>query len=353
MFKWGDPQWLNLLWAVGACFILIHFWEGAKLRKLKRVFGGKSGSFLVASLSTSKRRWHLFLQFSALACFLVAMARPQLGAHQIEVKQSGVELIIAVDVSNSMLAEDDKPSRLDHAKHEISRFIDLLSGDRVGLIAFAGSAILVSPMTSDHSAIKMYISSLTTQSVTTQGTNFKAVIEEALRAFERGGVEGINGVKPTRALVITSDGEDNEPGAMAEIKKASDAGVRIFALGFGSARGAPIPLRDDRGGLTGYKKDGGGQIVMSIPSDSGLAKLARTGNGSYYHATFEETEAKNLVNDLDQLQKADFKSHTSTEYDEKFQIPLLLGLLLAFLDFLFGDRNKVFRPWRGRFEVQT
>src|ERR1700683_2399725 len=218
MFRFGDPGWLNFVWGSGLIFIFAWIWESSRRRKLNKIFG-KKADFLINSLSSRKRFWHLFFQCLALAGFAAALARPLLGSQMQEVKQTGVEMIIAVDVSNSMLAEDDKPSRLEHAKHEIGRLLDELTGDRIGLIAFAGSAILVSPMTSDHSAIKLFVNSLSVDSVSTQGTNFKDVIDEAIRAFDRGGVEALNGVKPTRVLVVASDGEDNEPGGLAEAKR--------------------------------------------------------------------------------------------------------------------------------------
>jgi Ca-activated chloride channel homolog len=349
-FKVSDPAWLELIWASVLLFFLAFFYGTWRSGRLLKAIGTK-GKFLTDSLSRSKRQWHIFLQCLALACFGLALSRPLMGSRQTEVKQTGVEMIIAVDVSNSMLAEDDKPSRLDHAKHEINQLLDMLSGDRVGLIAFAGSAILVSPMTSDHSAVKLFLSALSTNSVSTQGTNFKDVMDEAVRAFDRGGVEGLNGTKPTRVLLIASDGEDNEPGGLAEAKKAVDAGIKIFALGFGSERGAPIPVRDDRGQLRGYKQDRSGKVVMSIPSDKGLARLTSVGGGSYYHFTFDESELKNLVSDFDKLEKADFRTRMATEFDEKFQIPLLAGLVIAFFELLFGDRRRGARPWRGRFEI--
>ena len=165
--KFGEPFWLNLMWGAAALFVLIGIYDGLRRRRIIKKLGAK-GEFLTGSVSSAKRRWHVFLQCLALACFSVAMARPLLGSRQQEIKQTGIEMIIAVDVSNSMMAEDDKPSRLDHAKHEIESLLDLTNGDRVGLIAFAGSAVLVSPMTSDHSAIKIYLSALSPNSVSTQ-----------------------------------------------------------------------------------------------------------------------------------------------------------------------------------------
>jgi len=353
MFKFNDPWWLQVIWLSIALFIVGLMLEGFSQRRLKSAFGQRAAMFLTASLSLNKKRLHLFFQCLALACFAVALARPLMGMRQTEVKQTGVEMIIALDVSNSMLAEDDKPSRLEHAKHEIMNFVDGLSGDRLGLIAFAGSAVLASPMTLDHSAIKLYLTALSTSSVSTQGTNFKDVIAEAIRAFEHGGVEAVNGTTPTRVLLIASDGEDNEHGAENQIKKAVGQGIRIFTLGFGSAKGSPIPMRDERGNLKGYKKDKSGQVVVSQPSDEMLSKLARAGGGSYYHATFDESELKSLLNDLDKLQKSDFRTKMATDFDEKFQIPLFVGILMALLDLLFGTRRLPREIWRGRFGTQT
>ncbi|MDZ4676389.1 MAG: VWA domain-containing protein [Oligoflexia bacterium] len=352
MIQLADSWWLRMVWGALALFILALIIDGRAYKKIKKHFGEKA-DFLTTSVSMSRRRWHNFLQCLVLACFAIALARPLLGAKQTEVKQTGIEMIIAIDVSNSMLAEDDKPSRLAHAKHEISSLLDQLGGSRVGLIAFAGSAILVSPMTTDHGALKIYLNSLSPDSVSTQGTNLKDAIDEAMKAFERGGVEGLNGTKPTRVMLFASDGEDNEPGAINAAKKAVDQGLRIFGLGFGSAKGTPIPVRDDRGMLRDYKKDKSNQVIMTVQSDEVMGKLARAGGGSYYHATFEETEIKNLVADLNRLEKADFKSRMSTEFDEKFQVPLLLGLIFALLDLLFGDRRSDARAWRGRFEVNS
>lgn len=353
MLKLADPWWVNIFWLALGGLVFGLLVDRLSFRRLEKAFGKKTRDVLVSSVSVSKRRLHAIFQTLAIIFIGFALARPQMGMRQQEIKQTGIEMIVALDVSNSMLAEDDKPSRLEHAKHEISDLLDQTMGDRIGLMAFAGSAILVSPMTTDHGAIKIYLSSLSTNSVSTQGTDFKDVIREAMRAFERGGVEGINGTKPTRVLLVASDGEDNEHGASVEIKKAGEQGIRIFAIGFGSAKGAPIPLRDERGNLKNYKKDRSGQVVMSIPSDEMLAKLARAGGGSYYHSTFDESEVKNLVSDLDHLEKADFKSRISTDYDEKFQIPLLIGILFALLDLTFGTRSGAKIPWRGRFEVKS
>ena len=352
MLRFAEPHYLKLIWLVVAFAIGFIFYDNARLKSFQKAFGRKLGPFLTHSVSVSKRRWKIVFQALALTCFLVALARPQLGASQTEIKQHGIEMIIALDVSNSMLAEDAKPSRLEHAKKEMSQFLDKLSGDKVGIIAFAGSAALIAPLTSDYSALKMFLEALNTESISTQGTNFRAVIETATKAFERGGLEGELGSKPTRVLLFASDGEDNNDKSLsAVINKATEAGIRIFGIGFGTARGAEIPIRDVRGNLLDYKKDQSGKTVISVPDEEFLAKIAQQGQGKYYHATFEETELHALVQELGRLQKADFQSSVSVAYDEKFQIPLLLALFFAMMDILVGNRRKANQFWRGRFEV--
>jgi len=354
MLRFAEPSYLNMIWLVVIGAIFFAFYDRVRLTRLQEAFGKKMGSFLTTSVSLPKRRLHIALQALTLIFFLIALARPQLGSRQEEVKQTGTEMIFAVDVSNSMLAEDDKPSRLEHAKKELSRLLDKLSGDKVGILAFAGSAALISPLTSDYSALKMFLEGLSPDSVSTQGTNFRSVIETAMKAFERGGVEGEGGATPTRVIFFASDGEDNNDKSLdGIIKKAYDAGIRIFGLGFGTVRGALIPIRDERGNLTGYKKDQQGQPVNTVPDEQFLSHIAQTGGGAYYHSTFDETELSSLLQDLGKLQKADFQSKMSVAYDEKFQIPLIIGLIFAALDFLLGTRRKSNQFWHGRFEVSS
>ncbi len=186
---------------------------------MQAAIGARLYPFLSSSVSHKKRTLKTVLQVLAVFLFVIALARPQLGESQQEVKSEGVEIIFAVDVSESMLAEDVKPSRLEQAKAELSRLIDLMPGNKVGVVAFAGSAALLSPLTNDPSAIKMYLESLDPNAVSSQGTNFTDALKVSKEAFERGGVSTDDTVKVTRVILIASDGEDHEPGALEEAKK--------------------------------------------------------------------------------------------------------------------------------------
>jgi len=352
MIRFASPEILQWLWLLPVLAIIGFIFERRGRKRLRREFGDKAANFLSSSVSTRKRRIKLFLRLLVLACFIVALARPQMGKSLQEVKVRGIELIIAVDVSNSMLTEDIKPSRLEAAKSELMRLVDLLPGNRVGLIAFAGSAALISPLTTDTSSLKMFIESLSIHSVGTQGTNIAAAIQEAKDAFDRGGIESDEQTHVTKVLLIVSDGEDHEEGALKLARQYANEGMRIFAIAFGTERGGPIPVRDERGFLSGYKRDKSGQNVISQVRGTFLRELAQEGRGSFHHAgTLGGMEAKRVKEDLDKLEKAEFASSLAMNYDERFQIPLLIGILLAFVDWLIGERRRAGRIWKGRFEV--
>ena len=354
MMRFANPAAFQLLWFLPIIWVLMVVFEKRGRAAITKAFGENISPVLTASLSVKRRRLKTSLRMLALAFFILALARPQMGQSTQEVKATGVEIMIAFDVSNSMLAEDMKPSRLQYAKTEISRLLDLLAGDKVGLVAFAGSATLVSPLTNDKTALKMFIDSLTVESVQTQGTNVKKALNEAKKAFDRGGLESDESLRVTRVILVVSDGEDQEQGALDEAKTLATDGTRIFALAFGTERGGPIPLRDERGFLRGYKKDKNGQNVISAVKGDFLRELAAAGQGSFYHAVFGGQEAKRVKEDLDKLEKAEFNSSLATSYDERFQIPLLIGIILALIELLVGERNReAGRLWRGRFEVSA
>lgn len=349
--RFAAPESFQLLWLIPVLWIASIAFERRARKVLQRGLGAKLAPFLTSSVSPMKRRLKLALRLLAFACFVTALARPQLGKSLQEVKVQGVELMIAFDVSNSMLAEDVKPSRMEHAKSEMMRLMDTLSGDKVGLVAFAGSAALLSPLTVDKGSLKMFIDSLNTESVETQGTNVTKALQEASDAFDRGGVDSDDTHKTTRVILVVSDGEDQEKGALELAKKMAQDGTRIFTLAFGTEQGAPIPQRDERGFLRSYKRDRSGKEVITTVKGEFLRQLAEAGQGSFHHATFGGAEAQLIKADLDKLQQTEFASSLATSYDERFQIPLFIGVLLMLIEFLVGDRKSAGRIWKGRFEV--
>ncbi|MCB0362153.1 MAG: VWA domain-containing protein, partial [Bdellovibrionales bacterium] len=318
-YRFADPIFLQFLYLLPLLFIFAYVVDRRQKRILSQQLGSKLVTFLTSSVSLIRRRWKLVLELVAIGLFIIALARPQAGTSQQKVKSEGIEIVILFDVSNSMYAEDVKPSRLDLAKKEVERLLDLMSGDRVGLIAFAGSAIVLSPVTTDLSAIKMYVESLSPQTVYSQGTEFAKALQEAKGAFQRGGIDTGDQSTVTRAILIVSDGEDQEPGATKLAKELADDGVRIFAMGVGTEKGGPIPVRDDFGNLRAYRKDQNGKVILSQTKGTLLKELASEGRGSFHHATFGGNAPRLLYDDIRKLEQSEFGSALMVNYDEKYQ----------------------------------
>ncbi|MGZ3769527.1 MAG: vWA domain-containing protein [Bdellovibrio sp.] len=351
MFRFENLSAFNYLWLIPVILVVGFVFDRLSRKRMKAAIGNRLYPFLSSSVSTKKRAIKTFLQVSAVLFFVLALARPQFGESQQQIKSEGVELIFAVDVSESMLAEDVKPSRLSQVKTELSRLIDLMPGNKVGVVAFAGSAALLSPLTNDPGAVKMYLDSLDPNSVSTQGTNFTEALKVSKDAFERGGVSTGETSKVTRVIIIASDGEDHEPGALDEAKKMAGEGVRIFTLAYGTEKGGPIPVRDGMGFLKGYKKDRQGQTVMTTVKGDALRALADAGKGSFYFSTIGGDQAKLLMEDINKLERTQFDTTLATQYEERFQVFLGVGILLALLELFLGERRQGFKFWKGRYEV--
>lgn len=350
-YRFANSDAFLILWLIPIVLLLTWaLWKRQK-KQIAKFLSPKMIPFLAQSVSTRKRGVKLALEILALIFLVVALARPQAGQRKEKAKSEGVDIVILADVSQSMEAEDVKPSRLEFMKSEINRLLDLSTGDRFALIAFAGSATTLSPLTTDHGALKMFVESLSPISVSTQGTDFSRALSEAKDLLVHGGVEPSDDVAVTRVIVIASDGEDQEPGALDAAKKLADEGIRIFTLGFGTEKGAPIPLRDDRGNLTGYLQDKKGQVVLSTTKGTVLQELAAAGKGSFYQATFAGNATQMIYQDLQKLQKSTFAAIEITDYDERYQMFLLFGLVVALIELVLGERKGKARIWRGRFEV--
>ena len=351
MFRFENLSAFNYLWLIPIIILVGFFFDRRSRKAMEKAIGSRLYPFLSSSVSNKKRSLKTILQVLTVFLFVIALARPQFGQSKQEVKSEGVELIFAVDVSESMMAEDVKPSRLAQAKAELSRLVDLMPGNKIGILAFAGSAALLSPLTNDPGAVKMYLDALDTNSVSTQGTSFQEALKIAKDAFDRGGVSTDDTVKVTRVILIASDGEDHEPGALEEAKKLTDDGIRIFTVAYGTEKGGAIPVRDGMGFLKGYKKDRSGQTVITTVKGDALRALASAGKGSFYFATFGGDQVKHLLEDINHLEKTQFDTTMAVQYEERFQIILFFGIVMALIEMFIGERRRSFRFWKGRFEV--
>ncbi|MBX7231811.1 MAG: VWA domain-containing protein [Bdellovibrionales bacterium] len=344
--RFANPAALQLLWCIPVLLVVSWRMKLRSQKKMKAVFG----TALMSSGSLKRQNVKLGLEIFFLTLLVVALARPQRGETKQKIKTEGTEIMLLIDVSQSMMSEDVRPSRLELSKKELNKFIDLVGGDKVGLVAFAGTAVTLSPLTTDKSALKMFLDSLSPTTVSTQGTDFRRALVEAKNAFERGGVEGGTETLVTRLVVVVSDGEDNETGASDVVHELTGKGIRLFTLAVGTESGGTIPVRDDRGNIVGTLHDKNGQEVITKVSGDSLRDLAKEGRGSFYYITIGGDAIPSLLKDVNQLQKSIFADTEIISYRESYQFFILTALIFGLGAFLFSERKKGLTPWRGRFE---
>jgi len=297
------------------------------------------------SNSVSKKRqiWKMLLTLCAVLFLLLALARPQFGTKMRTVKREGQDIIIALDVSLSMLAEDIKPNRLEKAKHEIGSLIDKFQGDRIGLIAFAGKAFVQCPLTLDYGAAKMFLDVIEPDLIPVPGTAMGEAIQKAVVTF-------VEKERKHKVLILITDGEDHVGKPLDMAKAAAKEGVVIYGVGLGSLKGVPIPLYDSRGNRTGFKKDRKGEVVMTKLDELTLEKIALETGGKYYRASPGEVELEKIYNDISKMEKKALASQQYAQYEDQFQILLGIALFFLILEVLMPERRKLKKEWRGRFE---
>lgn len=329
MFRFESPQYLYLLLALLA-LVAIHYYYNYKKKQQIRRFGDPD---LTRQLFLGVSRWRpevkFWLAITALASFIVALARPQFGTRLDTRERMGIEAIIALDVSNSMLAEDVKPNRLEKAKMMVSNMVDGMKDDKIGLIVFAGQAFVQLPITSDYVSAKMFLETISPSMISVQGTDVAEAITLSMRSFTQ--QEDVS-----RAIFIITDGEDNEGRAVEAAKQAASQGIRVYVLGIGNPGGAPIPIP----GSSHYIIDDEGNTVVSKLNEEMCREIATAGNGSYIYVDNSSSAQKKLSEYLDRLSKAKMESQIYSEYDEQFQGFILIGILLLLIDVLLLERES-------------
>jgi Ca-activated chloride channel family protein len=327
MLRFQHPDLLWLLLAVpvlAAGFVVLHLWNR---RLLRRFVLPELWPSLMADASVVKRSVKQGLVLLAVACLVLALANPQIGTRLEEVKREGIDLFVALDVSLSMKAEDVRPSRLEKAKRDVSQLLRKLSGDRVGLIVFAGDAFVQFPLTADYAAADLFISTVDVESVPTPGTMIGSAIEKALGSFATD--------QPTqKAIVIVSDGENTEGDVLRAVEKASEAGVKVYTVGMGTLEGGPIPV-----GASDYKRDMSGNVVVSKLDESMLRQVATATGGRYLRATSGGNEIDDVFKELSTLEKTEFGSKQVTGYESRYQVPLAFAILFLLLELLLSERR--------------
>jgi Ca-activated chloride channel family protein len=331
MLRFANPVVFHLLWLLPVLIVGLFFLTKLQTRQLAK-FGNPA--LLHKPGFQPLARW-LKMGFLILVMILLifALARPQMGTRTKQVERKGLNIFFALDASKSMLAEDLPPNRLTRAKEEIRDFAGKLKGDNVGLIVFAGSAFIQAPLTFDSVALNVFLDDVKPDQVPDPGTAIGEAIEKAQKAF---------GAKASRSniLILLTDGEDTLGDPLPAARAAGQAGIRIYVVGIGSPEGQPIPLRDENGGMAGYKKDRNGNTVMTRLNEPLLMAIANAANGKYVRASSRTLGLEALYADLMNEEKQKLHSQSLREYGERFQLPLGLALLVLVLEMLIGEKKR-------------
>jgi Ca-activated chloride channel family protein len=333
MFRIEHPAYLILLLLIPLLVLLYFLISMNRKRALKRFGDIDVIAKLMPAVSIVRPAFKFGFLILALVFLIIALANPQIGSKVEKVKRSGVDLIIALDVSNSMLAEDIKPNRLERAKQAIMKLIDKLDEDRIGVVVFAGKAYTQLPITSDYGAAKLFVSTVNTTLIPVQGTSIGAAIELAGNSFD------FTKAGKNKAIIIITDGENHEDDAIVAAKNQAKKGVFVHTLGMGLPDGAPIPIYED-GKLTGYKKDQEQKTVITKLNETMLQQIAAAGNGIYVRANNTEIGLNVIMKEIEKMEKKDFESKLFSNYQDHFFYFLQLALLLLIIELLLYEKKS-------------
>lgn len=330
----ANPIFMYLLIILLPAMILFVFWAGRRKQlALTRLGNPALVQRLAASVNGPGRRWQTLLWFVALSALLVAMARPQWGIEKKEVQQQGIEVMVALDVSASMLTQDIKPNRLSRAKMEIADLTTRLGGNEIGLVVFSGASFIQFPLTSDYNTALTFLDSARPGVISKAGTDVGDAIRTALKGFDFD--------HPSqKVIVLITDGEAHDSDVLDMARQAADQDVRLYTIGFGSPQGEPIPQYDSAGNVVGYKKDQNGQVVISKLDETTLQKIAEIGGGKYYRAGADGSELTAITDELNRLQKSALSTQVESWHIERFQSVLWVVLLALVVREFIPDRVR-------------
>ena len=344
MFRFANIEMLWWLITIPVFVIAYIIYTKRKRRQLLEFGDQELIAQLMPDASKSRPIWKFSLLIVALALLIIAGARPQYGQKETTVKRQGIEVMIALDISNSMLVEDVAPNRLDRAKQMLSKMIDNMVDDKVGLVVFAGEAFTQLPITCDYVSAKMFLNTITPNLIPTQGTAIGAALQTAITSF--GATESEAG----RAIILITDGENHEDDAIAAAQKAQELGIQVFVVGIGKPEGSPIP----KPGTNDYFKDRSGQVVVSRLNEEMCQQIAEAGNGIYVRCDNTNTAMRALQQGMEHIATAELESTVYADYNEQYQSFVLIALLLIAIEFfilsrknhklarmdLFGEKNE-------------
>ena len=331
MFRFENIEFVYLLVLMPVLLVVFVISRKIRKRSLKRFGDPDILNQLMPFLSVNRPVVKFLFILFALVFIILGMARPQFGSKLEEIKRKGVEIVIALDVSNSMLAEDIQPNRLEKAKQAISRLVEKLADDKIGLIVFAGDAYVQIPITNDYASVKMFLSSINTQIVPKQGTAIGSAIDLGINSFSPDN-------EASKALILITDGEDHDDNAVSLASEAAENGIEIHTIGVGTPKGTPIPVYS--GNQRSFRKDRQGNVVITKLNEKILQEITNAGNGSYIRATNNRLGLNMLFDQISALEKKEMETRIYSEYDEKFQYMIGLALILLLFDFILLERKN-------------
>lgn len=344
MFRFENEIYLNLLYLIPFFIFLFVINIILEKRKLVRLGQAAFVSKLMSDKSNFKKYLKFLIYLLSFSSLVIAIANPQMGTKLEKVKREGIEIIIALDISQSMLSEDVKPSRLERARQSIYNLIDKLVNDKLGLICFAGNSYLHLPLTTDYSAAKLITSTVSTDLIQSQGTAIGSAIELAEKSFSEK-------EKISKALVIITDGENHEDDAISAAKNIADKGIKVHCIGMGSLKGGPIPLYRN-GNLTGFLKDESGNTVITKLDATSLQQIASVGGGNFIRIN-NETDIMDIIKNLSGMEKTEFETKIYKEYESFYQYFLALAILLILLENIISNRKNMFFDKLGLTSIQN
>jgi Ca-activated chloride channel family protein len=331
MFRFEHLGYLNLMWLIPVLVLIYIIYFRWKRRAIKKMGDENVISLMMPSRSVWRNHFKFFLNLLTLAAIFIAIANPQMGSQLEKVKRKGIDIVIALDVSNSMLAQDIKPSRIERAKQSINRLIDDLENDRIGLVVFAGKAYTQLPITTDYAAAKLMLSTVSTDLVPVQGTSIGNAIEMAQTQF--------NVEKSGKAIIIITDGENHDEEALAKVAEATEQGIRIYTIGLGLAEGAPIPQYKN-GVMTGFKKDKSGSTIITRLDETMLQQIAENGKGIYVRASNTQVGLNKIFDEIKRLEQNTYDVKSYSDYEDKFQYFIGIALILIFINYIINERKS-------------
>lgn len=332
MLRYENIEMLYLLALIPILIMIFMVSLNWRKKALNKLGDYKLVLRLIPMASRFKYRLKFILLIISLTALIIGLANPQIGSKMEEVNRKGIDLMIAIDLSNSMLAEDLQPNRLLRAKQSISKLIDRLEGDRIGLVVFAGDAYVQLPITTDYSAAKLFLSTINTDIVPTQGTAIGKAISLCIKSFDYSNNQ-------SKAIILITDGENHEDNAIEKAQEAKELDILVHTIGMGSEQGGPIPIKK-RNGQISYQKDNDGNTIVTRINEDMLKKIAQAGGGSYIRAQSTQTGLDKLFKEISKMEKSNIETKVFKDYKDQFQWFIGISILFLIIRFFMSERKS-------------